>query len=193
MSRGTRIRRSVISCSTPSASRSLAQKTAVGRSAGGSSAISAPACRPAATVSVGVTTVRTSTPPRSAAVKPFAAIGDLGDGHGPAGEGDALMTQLAQVLARDPSAENVVHRDRAPVPLARPAVHQHDRDAALDEARQLRVASTVDRRDEDALHPLLLEQVEVPPLPGRVSRRCCRPPRRRRQPRSPPRPRGPRR
>ena len=51
MSSGTRILLRVISCSTPSAIRSLAQNTAVGLAAAGSAAISPPAFCPAATLS----------------------------------------------------------------------------------------------------------------------------------------------
>ena len=51
---GTRIRRAVISWSTPSASRSFAHKTAVGLVPAGSSASAAPACCPAATFRAGV-------------------------------------------------------------------------------------------------------------------------------------------
>ena len=55
-SSGTVMDLRVISCSTPSASGSLAQKMAVGRCAADISAIFAAAARPAATVNAGVST-----------------------------------------------------------------------------------------------------------------------------------------
>ena len=78
------------------------------------------------------------------------------------------MALLEQVRAGEPAAEHVVDRDRAAVVPARAAVDQHDRGAALDELLQPRVAAVVDRGDEHAADPLLLQQVEVAALPAGV-------------------------
>ena len=70
MSSGTRMWLRVISCSTPSAIRSFAQKTAVGRDDAGIAAIDAPARCPAKTFSASVSiTMRSSaaTPTRRSA------------------------------------------------------------------------------------------------------------------------------
>src|SRR5262249_53589214 len=92
----------------------------------------------------------------------LAAVGHLLDGHGSADEGDPVV--VAQVLAGQPPTEDVVDRDRAAVPLARAAVDQHHRRPAVHQVLDPAVATTVNRRDQHALHALLLQQVEVAPL-----------------------------
>ena len=73
-----------------------------------------------------------------------------------------------QVLAGQPTAEHVVHRDRAavragPVPRSTSTVGVPRRIA---DGSQPRVAAAADRGDQHAEHPLLLEQVEVAHAPG---------------------------
>ena len=115
-------------CSTPSASRSLAQNTAVG-TAGQRE-------QPAARLPAGghVHPVRLDLRERvlgqamggdrgQRAVPPVPA---LGEAHRPAHVGDELVAGLDQVGARHPAARNVIDRDRAA--LGRHPVHQHERD-----------------------------------------------------------------
>ncbi len=65
-----------------------------------------------------------------------------------------------QVIGGEPSAELIVDAHRAePLVVAAP-VDQDGRRAALAEAPQLRTDLAI-RRDQDAAHPLLLEQIEV--------------------------------
>ena len=142
----------------------MAQNAAVGRRADGSPASRAPASRPLATSSEAVViTVRSSARPagrgprRARALEPVA---DLAERHRAADEGDPLVAAVDEVLDREPAAEHVVHRDRAERRVVAGAVDDHHRGAAppdLVEQRRLRV----DRGDQDALDPLLLEQLQV--------------------------------
>ena len=76
-------------------------------------------------------------------------------------ERDPSIPRVDEVLGADPAADTVVHDDapRVGVMLA-DAVDEDRRHAAVAQHLQAR-ALLVDRRDDDALHPLLHEQIEV--------------------------------
>ena len=175
---GRRTPAHVICCSSPSARRSLAQNTAVGRRRVGQSDQPLAGPPPSATSSASVSSTTShpsSRPPhraaRSLAAGPRPAAVDMR----PADEGDALVALLEQV--RRPPARRPRCRRRATLhqaPRCRPGGRRAR--PAMPCAGSVRAAGSRSRRAviEHAAHPLLQEQVEVvgPRAPDR--RRCCR-------------------
>ena len=140
--RGTRTPCRTISCSSPRASRSLAQTAAVGRRAAGIPTICSPASRPPATVSVcGDRTVRASSSPERLAhgeghaLEPLLHLGQAGVA---ADEGDPPVAALEQVVGGQPATEDVVDGDRALVGGGRAAVDEDHRHAAVAQRRRAR-------------------------------------------------------
>jgi hypothetical protein len=106
MSAGTRMPRWVISCSTPSASRSFAQNTAVGRCPAGCSAIWRAAARPEATVRFGVDSgdqVGRAAGSGEGGRDPGVPVGHLRDRVRATDERDPLVARGEEVLARQPA------------------------------------------------------------------------------------------
>ena len=104
----------------------------------------------------------------SAAAAPACRSATCGMVNGPPTKVIRAMSAIGQMLGREPAAEHVVDRHRAAVGLAGAAVDQDHGDAALDEPLQLLLVAGVRRGDEQPPDPLLLQQIQVVPLAGRV-------------------------
>ena len=103
-----------------------------------------------------------------AARAPSQPVADLADRQRAADERDPLVPEVEEVLDGEPAAEHVVDGDRAVrVAVARPVDDDH-RGAAPGDLVEARVVG-VDRGDQDALDPLLLE-----PVRGRPRSRSAR-------------------
>ncbi len=88
------------------------------------------------------------------------SIGDLADVLRSAGEEDAAAAGLEQVTRSEVPAELVVDADGAEGVVFAASVDEYCGRAALAESTQPRAHLPV-RRDQDAAHPLLFEEVEV--------------------------------
>ena len=87
-------------------------------------------------------------------------VADLADRLRSADERDPLVAAVEEVVDRETAAQHVVDGDRAERLVARRTVHDHDRSPPPGHAGQV-LGLRVEGRDEDALHPLLDEVVEV--------------------------------
>jgi hypothetical protein len=91
-------------------------------------------------------------------------VGGLTEGRRAAHVGHPLVPSGQQVRHGEVAAEHVVDGDRAQRPGGRPAVDQDDRGAAALQSGQPLVGAR-DRRDQDALDPVLFQQLQVTRLP----------------------------
>lgn len=99
--------------------------------------------------------------------EPFEPALDLaGDGVA-TGEGQASVASFQQVLGGQASAGHVVGRHPAARSVTGDAVDVDERNALLDESLEPGIG-LLDRADDDAVHPLLHQQVEVLFLPADV-------------------------
>ena len=88
------------------------------------------------------------------------AVGHLPEAHRPTDEGDPLVPLLQQMRHGEVAAEHVVDRHRALAVGRRSAVHEHHRSAPALQPREP-VMGAGHRRDQDPLHPVLLQQFQV--------------------------------
>jgi hypothetical protein len=91
-----------------------------------------------------------------------APVGALTDRDRPVDQGDTAVPEPEQVTDRDLASPPVVDGDRGLPRRTRPVEQHHGRTPLADPAQLGRPA--VDRGDEDAAHPLLLEHAQVPAL-----------------------------
>ena len=82
-------------------------------------------------------------------------------------ERDPAMAAVQKMLHRQLAAAEVVDDDRPALSVIADAVDEHHRHAAVLQHREAR-ALLIDRRDDDALHPRLHQQVEVVAFPHGV-------------------------
>ena len=152
---------------TPIASRSFAQKSAVGEDEAKSSSVAA---RPdAASIASTSTSIRSRSGSRpasvSAATRPRRRSSHCGIDSRAVHERDPAMTQLEEVLAGKPAAEDVVDDDRRDVAGRATMVEQDERDAAV--GQPLEVALVLARGvDDDPAHALPRQRIERAPLVG---------------------------
>jgi hypothetical protein len=78
------------------------------------------------------------------------------------------VSEIAKVVGRDPSTQDIIDRHRTAIALSGPTVDEYDRDTAPHQMRQLWIAPTLDRGDQNSSHTLLLQEVEVASFPGNV-------------------------
>ena len=171
MSSGTRSPWAVSPARTPSATRSLAAKTAVGRWASGRATSSSAAARPAAVVSAGVEMVSSVAPSQACdgLLRPLAPVAHLPQRRGPADEREPPVAPLQQVRHGQRPTGHVVDADAGEVAALGVAVEEHDRDPAPAQGLQ-RWQVVGGGGDQHAAHALLVEQLEVAPLPLVVAR-----------------------
>ena len=150
--REPRIRWAVISCRTPSASRSFAQKTAVGRSRGGHIRDGRAGQLPGLHVECRrldhLELIGAQASPPQCPMAPSWRSATCRIGHGPPTKATRSWLRLQQMRHGEVTAEHVVDRHRALAVGRRSAVHEHHRGAPALQAHEP-VVGAGHRGDQD--------------------------------------------